>query len=167
MFDETTTWPEGFNPIVKGARMVSREVVDWINALDLNYPIRMQKVAIKGLMLMDSEHCDLLITDSVSIWSNVAKVMKALGYPRNKKAVIALFTKGFHWEEKLEFFPILKEVVEKDKGFLIFLMETTVSEICETREGFYMFRIFKYFLKYAQLKEEDFTKKEIFRMISL
>jgi len=163
MFDETTIWPKGFDPIANGARVVPRETAKWINDIYGFYPIEVQRNAEKHLSTLEAEYCDLLIKDNNSRWNSVIEVLKNLGYPRNKKAIIKLFSDSISWIENLEFFDILKEVREKDKEFLISLIENCVKENEIFPEMLY---VLKHFLRYAKLAENDFIDKAIFELIN-
>jgi len=163
MFDETTIWPEGFDPISKGARIVPRKTAEWINDIYGYYPIEAQRNAEKHLSTMEAEYCDLLIKKNNSRWDSVIEVLKNLGYPRNKKAIIKLFSRSISWIENLEFFNVLKEVREKDKEFLISLIEDCVKGNEIFPEKLY---ILKNFLRYAKLSESDFADKAVYGLIN-
>ena len=167
VFDQKTKWPEGFNPYLKGAKLVGNPIRILIEDLDPSLSEGIQKSAMSKLMNVKSQFYYLLFSGGKHTWPNAVKIIRQIGYPENKSAIPSLFKLliDVNWPGAIEAMELLAEIKEKNKLTLIKGLEEAICKAYSDGELCWLWGINHFVKYYAKLKEEDFLDSDIFRLL--
>jgi len=128
-----------------------------------------QEAAIKEVLaLVTEDDYDLLvIAGGKHTWTNTVRLLKSVGYPRNKKALpsLILLLRDLNWPGTREGMEALKNANDADKNVLIPILEIAIEEAYNTDDGNWLAWI-REFLEFAQIDEIAFTTHEVYSLLN-
>lgn len=140
-------------------------VMKLINKLDCNGDIDSQEDAIKQLTQIDDEFVLLLVQPmDKKYWENSAKVLKAIGYPKNKNAISGLFhwLKDLNWPGAWTAFETLQSI---ELTVLIPYLESAVICAIEENDEMWIMALKELAIHRLRLKPSDFKNQELYNVL--
>lgn len=140
-------------------------VMKLINKLDCNGDIDSQEDAIKQLTQIDDEFVLLLVQPmDKKYWENSAKVLKAIGYPKNKNAISGLFhwLKDLNWPGAWTAFETLQSI---ELAVLIPYLESAVICAIEENDEMWIMALKELAIHRLRLKPSDFKNQELYNVL--
>ncbi|UYZ37905.1 DUF5071 domain-containing protein [Clostridium beijerinckii] len=136
-----------------------------INKLDWNTPIDSQKEAINKLLSIDNNDVGLLIQPmEQKYWDNSAKVLKKIGYPRNKLAIPGLL----EWLQDLNWpgAQTAMETLQKVEVFeLLPYLETAIQKAVEENDDMWIMALKELAINRMSIKASDFKNGDLYKIV--
>lgn len=105
-----------------------KKYVYWLGEL---IPENMQKEAMQQLYYVDEQYIPYIIDIyNSATWSNGLKVIKKIGYPKNRKAInsILYLFQDINWKTTQMAVDTVKEIYSKEPAFVIEAIDNTISK---------------------------------------
>ncbi|HCC07515.1 MAG TPA: hypothetical protein DEP72_05085 [Clostridiales bacterium] len=135
-----------------------------VTNLDWNMSIETQNNTIDLLTKIDAEQVGLLIDFKLKgTWENAVKVVKKIGYPGNYRAIPSLLEllQDLNWPGTLMGVEILTSM---DIKVTIPFIEEAIQKAYNEEDYMWLGGINE-IIKLANIKEEDFNNKAIFKLL--
>lgn len=146
--------------------MEIRELEILVNHLSWDMPEAVQQSAMKSLMDISEEYVPLLIQDNgKSCWDNAVKVMRDIGYPRNRLAIpklIWLF-QDMNWPGVSVAIEIIRKI---DKNITIPYIEDALKKAADDDDYMWIGGIQR-LVDILDICETDFTNKNVSEYLKL
>ncbi|MCL2571925.1 MAG: hypothetical protein FWE11_05935 [Defluviitaleaceae bacterium] len=133
-----------------------------VGNLDWNMPKCEQEKAIgKILNTVNEDDYDLLILlGNKNSWLNIVKIIEAMGYPKNKKALpsLILLLQDLNWPGANEGIGILKNI---EHEVLVPMLEAAIESAAMSCDYMWLAGI-KQFLRLAHITKQKFINQDLF-----
>ena len=141
------------------------KVISLLQKLDWSLPEDEQESAMIIIMdMFDAEDYGLLIiAGNKNTWFNAVRILKAIGYPKNKNALpsLTLLLQDLSWPGAEDSMYVLKEA---GKEALIPLLEIVIESAADSSDFIWLAGM-KQFVAFAQLKKSDFFNQNIYDLL--
>jgi len=141
------------------------DVMKLISKLDCNGDIYAQEDAIKQLTQIDDKFVSLLVQPmDKKYWENSAKVLKAIGYPKNKDAISGLFQwlKDLNWPGAWTAMETLQSI---ELTALHLHLESAVKCAIEENDEMWIMALKELAIRRLRLKPSDFKNQEFYNVL--
>ncbi|EKQ50588.1 MULTISPECIES: DUF5071 domain-containing protein [unclassified Clostridium] len=136
-----------------------------INKLDCNAPINSQKDAIEQLLKIDDEYVTLLVQpQEKKYWENSARVLKSIGFPRNKLAIPGLlqWLQDLNWPGAMIAMETLQNV---EVHVMLPYLETAVQIAVEENDDMWIMALKELATSRMSIKASDFKNQELYKIL--
>ena len=112
----------------------------------------------------DDDYSLLLTIGGKSTWDNAVRIIKCVGYPKNKQALpsIALLFQDLNWPGAYESIEILKEI---DKKVFLPIIEAAIEEAFKCKDYMWLGGI-KQFIEDAKICKNDFEDNNMYDLLA-
>jgi len=138
-----------------------------INNLSWDMPEFIQKDAIKRLLQIPEEEVPILTRISEKkCWENAAIVLKEIGYPRNKLALPGLieWLQDMNWPGATTAADTLRKI---DIKIIVPYIEEALLKASKEEDYIWITNIKELVINKMMLSESDFSRKEVYELLSL
>lgn len=146
--------------------MSKEEIMKYIDNLSWDETDEVQLQAMSKLKQIDEDSVSLLIQClKKPTWGNAVKVIKDIGFPKNKSAIpkIIWLLKDVNWPGAWEGIDVLKEM---DIGTIILHIENALIMAEEEKDYMWIAGI-QILVEQLQLSSDNFSRIEVFELLKL
>lgn len=144
---------------------MNKDISKLIRELDCNGLIDSQKNAIERLINIDDKYVTMLIQPlEKNYWENSAKVLKEIGYPRNKLAIPGLLNwlKDLNWPGAWTAIETLQNI---DFSILLPYLEDTIKNAMDDNDELWIMALKELVVNRLMVKTTDFKNESLYTIL--